>query len=406
MPSEHSHVMGGSTAEQRINCPLSYSLEAKMPEKESSEFADRGSMLHAAMEMIVVADPPTMVEAETLFEQLIGQNMGFEGHVIDQELIDTKIRPATEAWLKLIAEYDFVDWFIETRVSLEEIIPGAFGTADIIAIDSEDNLHCLDWKFGDGVKVEVKANYGAGFYALGALYDPDPELREFTTNANGVILHIVQPRANFPNEDALQTWETNMDWLENLLDLAIDAAEKAQSDDPPAKTGKWCRWCSAKPICPEYMRMGSEALETKPETMDAIELAAALRVAELLKPWIASVFELSQTEMERGVSVPGWKLVQKQSRRTWKDPATAQKIMRNAKVKAADMWKKTLISPAQAEKLNKKLYTNRLSELVESKSSGFTVVEDTDKRPAVTSGINLLAAKLETPNNQQSTIKS
>jgi hypothetical protein len=60
--SDHSHVMGGSSATKRINCPASYQLEAAMPEgTESSSYADRGSMLHAAMELLLTADPANAI---------------------------------------------------------------------------------------------------------------------------------------------------------------------------------------------------------------------------------------------------------------------------------------------------------------------------------------------------------
>ena len=404
MPSEHSHVMGGSTAEQRANCPASYQLELQMPEKPTSEFAERGSMLHAAMELIITADPAHMGDAEVLFDQLEGQDLGFEGHEITRELINEKLRPAVEAWFEVFEKYKLDDWFVEQRVNLEAVIDGAFGTADIIAIDQKNRLHILDWKFGDGVPVPVEGNYGAGFYAAAALYDPDMELQAMTADVKQVVLHIVQPRSNYPNEKPLQSWETTVDWVEDFIDLAVDATNLARSDNPPAKTGKWCRWCAAKPICPEYKRLASEALETKPEVMDAIQLAAALRKAEQLKPWIDSVFELTQQEMERGVQVPGYKLVQKQARRIWTDPVLVEKALRKGRIKVADIFKKTLISPAQAEKLDKKLYTDTLSDLVESKSSGLTIVPDTDKRPAVSSGVNLLASKLE--NTEKRTLNT
>ena len=406
MPTEHSNIMGGSTSEQRINCPGSYQLEAKMPKKPPTEHTERGSMLHSGTELVLVQDPQNIKDCEPLLDELEGQDLGYDGQQITRELINTKLRPALEAWFDVKQRYGFVDWFIEERVSLEAVIKGAFGTADIIAIDKDGRLHVLDWKFGDGVPVDVVANYGAGFYAAATLYDPDPELRQATIDVKDIVLHIVQPRANHPNEPVLQTWETDIDWVEDLIDLAVDAVEKAQSDNPPTKTGKWCRWCTAKPICPEYGRMANEALETKPEIMDPIELAAALSRARLLKVWIDSIFELAQQQMEKGVAIPGNKLVQKQARRKWINEKDAEQAMRKARFKVSEIFTKKIISPTQAEKLNKKVYSNTLSNFVESKSSGLTVAEDTDDRPAVSSGVNLLASKLENTDTKQITLNS
>jgi hypothetical protein len=139
--------------------------------------------------------------------------------------------------------------------------------------------------------------------------------------------------------------------------------------------------------------------------MDPIQIAAAMHMAELLKPWIDAVYEFAQNQMEKGVSIPGYKLVQKHARRKWTDEDMAIKIMRRSKIKAADMYTKTIISPTQAEKLNKKLYSNRLAKYVESRSSGLTIVADTDNRPAVVSGVNLLAHALENSASKQLTDK-
>src|SRR5690606_26284431 len=53
---EHSDLVGGSTAERRLNCPGSYLEEQKIPEsvrRKSSTYADEGTALHAAVEFIL-----------------------------------------------------------------------------------------------------------------------------------------------------------------------------------------------------------------------------------------------------------------------------------------------------------------------------------------------------------------
>jgi hypothetical protein len=382
--------MGGSTAAQRRHCPGSYSLEATMPKQPASEFAARGSMLHAAMELLIVADPANVKEAEPLFAELIGQDMGFDGHEITQELVDDKLRPALEAWFEIVAEWGIDDWFIEQRVSLEAVVPGAFGTADIIAKDTKGRLHDLDWKFGDGVPVAVEENDGSAFYTVAALYDEDEEMKEFCANVSGIVFHIVQPRVGA--EAVYQTWETTEEWLEAWLNQTVSSITAAQQPDPPIKPGPWCKWCDAKPICPAHKKLASEALGgKKPDAMTTVELADAMTKAELLKGWIADVFKLALHEMEQGAAVPGFKLVNKQPRRKWTDEKLAESTLKKRKVKVAVMYKRTLLTPAQMEKAIPKLYGEVLSDLVVLKSSGLTVVPDSDKRAAVASSMELLA---------------
>lgn len=393
MNDKHSHVMGGSTAQQRRNCPGSLQLEQGMPEPPDSEYAGEGSMLHAAQELIVTEDPRTIDDAEPLYQQLIGQDMGFTGHVITPELIDKKTRPATEALYELIETYKIDDWFLEQRVSLEEIIKGAFGTLDFMGLDEQKRLHFIDYKFGDGIDVQAKENDGLAFYAASALYDTDPEIMEFCADvAEEILFHIIQPRVG--NDNVIKTWQTDIPWIEQWIDQSLQAVTLATSDDPPLKPGEWCRWCKAKATCPALNEMAGEALSKKPEAMDSVSLASALETAGMLKAWIAAVYELAQNEMEAGAAIPGYKLVQKLPRRQWRNDEDAEKRLKSARLRKAEMYTSKLITPTQLEKLKPKLYERIAEEHVIKHSSGLTVVPDSDKRPAVTGSMQLLANAL------------
>ncbi len=400
--SEHSHVMGGSSATKRINCPASLQAEAAVPEAPTSSFAERGSMLHAAMELMLTADPQGKEAVEGALAGFLGQDLGFDGHEITQELIDTKLRPAWRAWEMVRDCYAFTDWFIEQRVSLETIIDGAFGTADVIACDSEHRLHILDWKFGDGVKVYAEGNDGMQFYAGATLNDSDPEVREFVDElvkaigdeAVKVVIHIVQPVGPDPDA-ALSTWETDEDTIDDFITLAADAADKARSENPPYKPGAWCRWCRARPTCPEYEQLADYALSESPRSMPATKLAKAVRTAKLLEGWCREVLALAQEELEGGASIPGFKLVPKRARRTWVDAEAAEVQIRKSsakgrRVKVNEMYNRTLMTPPQLEKSRPDIYAKIAKDHVVSMSSGVTMVEDTDSRPAVVGSGQLL----------------
>ena len=399
---EHSHVMGGSTCERRINCPGSLEAEKEIPDGEPSEFAERGSMLHAGTELLVTADPQDEKELEKLLGELKGQDLGFEGHEVTEELVDTKLRPAMYAWWDLIEKYDLDDWFIEQRVSLESIIPGAFGTADIIAKGTDRVLHIIDWKFGDGVPVPAVENLGLGFYAGAALFEEDEELIEFCDDIdeNKIMLHIVQPREG--DSQIIHSWETNVAWIEDLITLAEARIDIARKPDAPRTPGKWCRFCKAQAVCPAYGAMASDALSVKPEgALSEIELAKLLNMADLLEGWCRSVYEHAQNQAEGGVQIPGYKLVNKRGRRVYTDRDEAEARLRKAKksdgkaVRVGDIFEKTMLSPAKAEKLlGKKEYERVLGDIVVMHSSGLTLVDESDRRQAVVSGVELLANAL------------
>lgn len=389
--TEHSNIMGGSSAERRINCPGSYRLEARIPERPSSEYADEGGMLHAAMEMALTAD---MQPAD--LDQFIGQNCGFDGLVITREHVDNKLRPALRAWHVIVDKYRIDDWFIEQKLTLEEVIQGAFGTVDVLARDEAGRLHVLDWKFGDGVYVPVEGSYQLGFYAACALYDPDAEMVAFTADVSEVVLHIVQPKTGVDESEIARSWETHVDWVEDLIDQAAAAVEAAQRDGAPVKPGKWCRWCAAEPICPAKQAMAADALSRDPASMTAVELAHALEQADQLKPWVKKVFDLAQREAEGGAAIPGWKVVAKRASRVFADPDRIVKLLRRRRWKNDRIFApRELRSPAQLEKEDKDLYEKTLKQHVISKSSGLTLVRDSDKREAVTDSMALLSAAMQ-----------
>ncbi len=397
-PIEHSGVMGGSTAERRVNCPGSYKLEKKMPEPPESDYATQGSVFHTAMEMILTADPQNAKELRACMADLEGNDLGYgEQWAITAEQINAKILPAWDAWKTLVAEYGIDDYFIEVRVSLERVIAGAFGTVDVLGKDKNGFIHVCDWKFGDGVPVAVEGNMQLSFYAAGALYDEDDEIKEFCEDIAGVVLHIIQPRVG--DDTVLHPWITDEAFIETFVDAAVEAADQALTDDAPVKAGKHCKWCKAKPICPAHTDAAVEALNVDPSgPLTSLEIAQAMQRADLLKDWINSIYALAQNELEAGASIPGYKLVQKQPRRVWVDPDEVEAALRKAKVKVGTMFKRTLLSPAQIQKAIPKVYDS-IADMVELRSSGTTVVPDSDKREAVVDQFALLTEAL--PGKQE-----
>jgi len=379
--------MGGSNAKRRIMCPGSRELEQEAPSEGAiSEYALRGLMLHAAMQLLITADPADMQAADPLLAELVGQDFKFQ-HILTTELVEEKLRPALAAWFQVRDAYELKDWIIEERVSLESILPGAYGYSDLLAIDVRKALHTFDWKFGDGVFVYAKENYALGFYAAGALYDEDPEMQElFEPVENDVYLHIVQPAIG--RSQVLDTWKTDIAWINGLVDLI-----EATAGQTHLKAGDWCQFCKAASFCPALAAFVGSAVAQSPQAMGAMQLSQALGMIDTLDVWIAAVKKLALDEMQAGAAIPGYKLVSKQPRRIWSDPVAAEKILRK-KHKVGQIFKRELISPTQAEKLNKSLYKSKLADIVAMHSSGTTIVPDDDRRQSLSGATELLAAAL------------
>jgi hypothetical protein len=146
--------------------------------------------------------------------------------------------------------------------------------------------------------------------------------------------------------------------------------------------GSHCRWCPAKPDCPEHIEAARHAVVEPIVDENMTELLA---LAEQVEAWAKSVFERGYELAADGVQIPGWKLVQKAARRSWDDPEEMVKLLRNRKLKNEEIFDRKLKSPAQIEKLLRKLGKDAtfVSDHAPAISSGTTLVHGSDKRPAV-----------------------
>jgi hypothetical protein len=83
------------------------------------------------------------------------------------ELIDNKLVPALAA-LDVIDPNKEMEIEAETRVGFGDLLPDVFGSTDLIGRIGKRAV-VLDWKFGDGVAVEVEENPQLMFYAAAAM---------------------------------------------------------------------------------------------------------------------------------------------------------------------------------------------------------------------------------------------
>ena len=358
--ASHSLIVGGSTAKRVINCPGSVALVAKMPPKDSSSYADRGTLLHNAMATILDSDtvtPESMLWTTYKDETLTG------------ELLNEKILPALAA-LDAIDPEGVMEYAVETVVGFGAYLPGVFGSADLLGRLGSRAV-VLDWKFGDGVAVSAEENEQGLFYAAAAMRTP--ETAWVFEGAEEVEIVIVQP-------PAVKRWVTTVKRVKEF-ERALKRAVKASTmPDAAIVVGDHCRWCSAKPLCPKMTGAVDRAVKVQMENLPAETIGAYLGNADLLEDWIKDLRALAMTMMENGAKVPGYKLVAKRSVRKWLDESKATQALTAMGI---DPVKLELVSPAQAEKLLKPSKQALPDDLVASVSSGTTFAPESDPRPEV-----------------------
>ena len=91
----------------------------------------------------------------------------YKDQLLTQELYDEKIAPALDA-LEEVDPYRRMEYEVETRVGFGDLLPGVFGSTDLIG-RLDDRAIVLDWKFGSGVPVAAEENAQLLFYASAAM---------------------------------------------------------------------------------------------------------------------------------------------------------------------------------------------------------------------------------------------
>lgn len=376
----HSKLMGSSTAERRMNCLGSYALELDKPDSSSS-YADEGSMLHDVVEMCLNEDrnPYSFV--------------GFTkyGHTLTKDLVDEMIRPALNAWNRLLDAYDIEDYEFVTEVRVHFTGTDAFGTIDVLACTDKYTINA-DWKFGRGVAVAAGPKNTQCLFGLAAAKEY-PSTRRFFSDDRQMIAAIIQPAFG----DGLSHGVVSHAEVEAFgfkVRETLDLIEGGSKDLVP---GKWCKFCKAKPECPaKTSRAQQLAAQPKPDTsIDAEFLAEYLALSYEMQDWAKSVQDLAHVVLEKGEELPGYKMVKGRNTRNWESDDAALGLFKRKRIPKKDYMVAKMMSPAQAEKYFKRegIDLAAIEEIIVTHSSGTKIVPEDAKgepvRPSRPVGGNL-----------------
>ena len=360
--AQHSNIVGGSTAKRVINCPGSVALVAQMPPKPSSVYADTGTLLHN-----VIAD---VLDGKATAQDFLGAVHA--DVTLDQDLIDNKLTPALAALNEIDPDRQ-MEFETEVVVGFGDLLPGVFGSADIVGRIG-DTAYIVDWKFGDGVAVDVEENPQLMFYAAAAMRTPVAQWA--FEGATKVELVIVQP-------PYVKRWETTPRRIQLFEKELTQAVKAAQRPDAPLAQGDWCRWCAAKAVCPIMTGAADRAMVAALKSVDVADVSDYLKMADQLEGWIKEVRALAMQTLEAGLPVPGYKLVPKRAMRQWMDEGKALDAMCDLGLDVKELTETKLLSPAQAEKVLKKHKLALPADHVVAVSSGNTLAPEDDPCPAV-----------------------
>ena len=354
---------GGSTAARTLACPGWVKKSEGIPRRPAGQAAIDGSMHHEVQEKCQRDDFTP------------GECLGLsyrEGDVI--RIFTANDLPLSEiahaATQRLLDELDIDEIEVEPFVQLEPGVAG--GSIDLLGLSADgETLLVLDYKFGR-VAVPVAENKQLKFYTIAAEFDA--KTKDMFKKIERVVFAVIQPQSS---HDALTwTWE-NPDFA--AFEKEVRGAMASDTVTP----GSHCHWCPAAPYCAEKRGavMGTNLLGKDLQK----NLQASADMVTEVENWLKAVREELYLQASRGVSVAGWKIVNKRPTRKWIDHIDAMKaLMKTKKLTKKELNKTTMLTPAQVEKLVKSKDINiDLSTFIISESSGTTLATADSKAEAV-----------------------
>lgn len=350
-------------------------VEARDGVEESSSFAEEGTVAHEVSECALKNDEETWRHV---------------GREIKGTKVSAEMAIATDFFVRSIHEahpgFREGTYYVERKFHCPEIHELFYGTADFVYLDeTTGTVHIWDYKHGIGVVVEAKDNVQLSYYAVGVL----EELGLWKGNWRRVVLHVVQPRA-YHQDGPIRVWETTRKELSRWAsDELIPAMDKAQDSDELVP-GKHCRFCAARGVgdCPaldeieERAKALSEEIESKEDhEVTGEELGEFLDLFDLLKMRATKASTQAFHRLNTGrAKVPGYKLVEGDAHRKWRDEKEAEKELVKKFGEKAYQPKK-LKSPAQIAKMAEG--AAMVSRLAFKPKGNPTVVGASDARPEV-----------------------
>lgn len=389
--------LGASSAKRWMTCPASVPMSEGVPDS-GSPHAALGSAAHALAEHCLLTGelPVECLGAPVPDEE-------YADYIVDEDMAN-----AVAVYVNHIRERHqhfgpFTPEQVERRVSLEAWcaeFEGMFGTADYIG-QMGAALYVDDYKHGEGEAVEAQDNPQALYYAAGALLDTYGA--EVLRGADSlpvkeVVVTIAQPRKPHPSgtvRTARYTVQDVVEWLDGEVLPAVKRVHRAQEidavsiDSPDMEdtleaermfnpSEDACRWCRAKGFCKPFARHatrnallefnedGTVTPMFDKEKLSPEQIARVLDNRAAVEKWLAGVESYAKMSAERGIDVTAGRygLGTGRSTRKWGDESEASRFLLGLGLDEDSVFKRTIASPAQAEKLVGKEYKEALADLV------------------------------------------
>lgn len=375
VPAKLHAKLSASGSVKWMACTPSVKLEADFPDEQSA-FAAEGTFAHAVFEQEMndflgrPVDPLNQADCEQY----------------DSPALRDYVMEAVRAVIERIKEAYSVckdpKILIEHRVDFSPWVPEGFGTADVIIV-TDDTLEVMDLKYGKGILVEAEGNSQLRLYGLGA-YNMFSDLYDFKR----ARMTVLQPRlSNYVSEELpiSQLADWGRDVVKPLAKLAWEGEGDLVAGDHCSKG--FCRarfQCSARHAYANELASQDFAM-TEARLLNLEQIAIVLAKADAAIDWLNDVKSYALKQAEKGMEIPGFKLVEGRSNRKYTNHDEVVTKLKAAGLPDEVIFEKSLRNITALEKdLGKKEFARLLGDSITKPSGKPTLVPAGDKRPALT----------------------
>ena len=366
-PKTNGHALiGGSNLARAINCSPSIRLGENIVD-EGNVYSQEGSSAHLLLEKKVKTHFGIPFNEDTSNLEFYSEEM--------EEATDVAFNYILEKYEQLKAEGKHPFIASEVLVEFADVVPEGFGSADIIIV-YDGGIIVNDYKHGKGVQVSCEENPQLMIYAYGALL-----MFEHLYDIKEIHMAIIQPRLNNISE-----WSTTTDELVKWANEEVKPkAQLAYEGKGEFKCGSWCTFCKCKNECrhraEEFLKLEGYSVKPK-ELLTNEEIAEIVLKVDDLVSWGNGIKEFALSEALKGVSYPGLKIVEGRSNRKYKDEQEVIKVLKDNGFDPYDEPKLLSITEL-IKRIGKTNYIKFVDALVYKPAGKPTLVEESDKRPAV-----------------------
>jgi hypothetical protein len=336
MPNGHAKL-APSSAYRWLTCAGSVELYANVIDAGSS-YAEEGTAGHEIFALVLGG-----ADLQSFLGKKVPIKGNPDGVLITQELLDH-----VEQAIEWVREYKTARpdaaCFSEHKYEIGEGnfgLPAGllWGTADFTAMSKEE-LCIADLKLGY-VDVQVGENEQLIMYALGVL-----DLTGWIHDQ--IRLAILQPKTGEPKEVVYTA-----DQMRAFRDAYTPNVMRAAQGGPLVSSEEACRFCKAAGVCPELKK---ETLALAQREFSSLITLSGEELAEMLEKGAmienamksARAHALKLLEIDPN-SVPGWKRVQGEKKRRWKEEDKAIHAFKQS-LPLDVIAPRSLVSPLQIEK--------------------------------------------------------